>query len=71
MIIPGERVLLRPIQPDDYPTLVEWGNNPELAVYLEGDYPRTVEECHAWYQDGKANRIDNASPSSHPTRMDV
>lgn len=56
MIIPGERVLLRPIQPDDYPTLVEWGNNPKLAVYLEGDYPRTVQECHAWYQDGKANR---------------
>lgn len=56
MIIPGEKVLLRPIQPEDFPILVEWGNDPELITYVEGNYPRSLAECPDWYLDGKANR---------------
>lgn len=56
MIIPGEKVLLRPIEPEDFPTLVAWGNDAELTAYIEEDYPRSVAECPEWYQNGKANR---------------
>jgi len=56
MIIPGERVLLRPIRPDDYPTIVAWSNDPQVNEYIEGDYPRTLEACPARYEDGRANR---------------
>jgi len=56
MIIPGEKVLLRPIQPSDFPQLVSWSNDPELSAYIEGDYPNTLEACPEWYQNGKANR---------------
>ncbi len=56
MIIPGEKVLLRPIEPEDFPTLVAWGNDAEITAFIEGDYPRTVAECPEWYQNGKANR---------------
>lgn len=56
MIIPGEKVLLRPIQPADYPHLVAWSNDSEMREYVEGDYPGTLEECEHWYQDGKLNR---------------
>ena len=56
MIIPGEKVLLRPIRPEDYPTLVAWSADPEVVAFIEGDYPRTVEACPAWYEDGRVNR---------------
>lgn len=56
MIIRGERVFLRPIQESDFPKLVSWGNDPEVARLLEGDYPRTMGECPEWHRLSQGNR---------------
>lgn len=56
MIIRGERVFLRPIQPGDFPKIVAWSNDPEVARLLEGDYPRTLEECPTWLRLSQGNR---------------
>jgi len=56
MVIRGERVFLRPIQASDYPKIVAWSNDPEVAGLLEGDYPRTLEECPAWHRLSEGNR---------------
>lgn len=56
MIIRGEKVFLRPINPSDFPKMVQWGNDPEVTKYLEGDYPETMEECSLWHQRSKSDR---------------
>ena len=56
MFIRGEKVLLRPIQPADLPKLVAWSNDPEVARYLEGEYPKTLEEYPEWHRRGQSDR---------------
>lgn len=56
MVIRGARIILRPIQANDYPKIVAWSNDLEIASLLEGDYPRTVEECPAWHRLSQGNR---------------
>src|SRR5690606_41720914 len=46
--IHGEHIVLRPIQEADYPLLAKWGQDPELGRLLEGDYPRSLDDCPAW-----------------------
>ena len=54
--IEGERIRLRPIEAADYPLLVQWGRDPELNRLLEGDYPKSLDECPAWHQKVLSNR---------------
>jgi len=56
MMIRGGKVFLRPIQPDDFPLLVGWTNDPEISRLMEGDYPATLEECETWYRAGLRSR---------------
>jgi len=48
--IHGEHIVLRPIQEADYPLLAKWGQDPELGRLLEGDYPRSLDDCPAWHR---------------------
>lgn len=56
MIIQGDRVTLRPIQPSDFPKLVEWSHDPEVNQYLEGNYPSDLSECPSWHQQLQSDR---------------
>lgn len=56
MIIRGEKVLLRPIQPSDFPQLVAWSNDLEIARYLEGEYPKRLDEYPAWLARARSDR---------------
>lgn len=56
MIIHGERVFLRPIQPTDFPHLVAWTNDPEISRLMDGDYPATLEACADWHRAELSNR---------------
>lgn len=56
MVIYGEKVLLRPIHPADFPRLVAWSADPVVTRYLKGDYPESLEECPAWLQASQSNR---------------
>ncbi|OUM97954.1 MAG: hypothetical protein BAA04_13795 [Firmicutes bacterium ZCTH02-B6] len=55
-VIHGENIVLRPIREEDYPLLVKWGRDPELARLLEGDYPQSLVECLAWHQRVASDR---------------
>lgn len=56
MIIRGERVLLRPLQPADFPKLASWSNDPEVSRYLEGEYPKAIDEYPEWYRRALSDR---------------
>lgn len=57
MQITGERIVLRPITPADFPKIVEWTKDPEVGHYMEDDgYPETLEECEQWYKELRSNR---------------
>ncbi|HHV94592.1 MAG TPA: GNAT family N-acetyltransferase [Firmicutes bacterium] len=57
MRIEGERIVLRPILPSDFPALVKWTKDPEVGHYMEDDgYPETLMDCQEWYQKQRSNR---------------
>lgn len=56
MVIRGEKVLLRPIQPSDFSKFAEWSNDEEVCRYLEGDYPKRLDEYPAWHQHVRSDR---------------
>lgn len=56
MFIRGEKVLLRPIQAADLPKLVAWSNDPDVSRYVEGEYPKALEECLEWRRRGQSDR---------------
>lgn len=56
MIIRGEKVLLRPIHVADFPKLVSWSNDPEVSKYVEGEYPKTLEEYPLWHREQQSDR---------------
>lgn len=57
MKIAGERVVLRPIQPSDFPHIVAWTNNEQVGHFAEDDgYPEDLAQCEEWYKQLLANR---------------
>lgn len=56
MQIEGEKVALRPAQPDDAPFLLRWALNPEVARPAHGDYPTTMEATLAWIEAARRDR---------------
>lgn len=56
MEISGERVLLRPLEPADLPSLVKWGADPVLTPLMEGAYPHDLGESPAWLARLRSNR---------------
>ena len=46
MTIKGERILLRPLLPSDFPKIVKWTNDPDVGHYMDDDgYPETLKDC--------------------------
>ena len=57
MILSGERVVLRPVQPADFPYVVEWTKNEQVGHFAADDgYPESIAECEQWYKKLLANR---------------
>ncbi len=57
MKIEGERIILRPIMPSDFPEIVKWTKDPEVGHYMEDDgYPETLADCREWYEKQRSNR---------------
>lgn len=56
MIIPGEKVNLRPVEPADLERMVAWSQDPEIAECLDGNYPTNMEEAAAWLQGVLSDR---------------
>lgn len=56
VVIRGTNVTLRPFQERDIPHLLKWGLDPELAQWLEGDYPDTDDGYVEWLQNLKSDR---------------
>ena len=56
MIIRGEKVNLRPVEPADLERMVAWSQDPELAEYTEGNYPCSMEEAASWLQRVRSDR---------------
>ena len=56
MIIRGEKVNLRPVEPADLERMVAWSQDPELAEYTEGNYPCSMEEAASWLKRVRSDR---------------
>jgi len=56
MIIRGEKVLLRPIQPSDFPKFATWSSDQEICRYVEGEYPKRLEEYPDWLKKVQSDR---------------
>ena len=57
MEIEGERVILRPVLPSDFPKIVEWTKAQEVGHYMEDDsYPENLGDCQEWYQAQQSSR---------------
>ncbi|BAS27556.1 GNAT family N-acetyltransferase [Limnochorda pilosa] len=52
----GQRVRLRPLQPQDLDHIVRWTNDPEIRELLEGEYPEEPDEGRLWYQRACSDR---------------
>ncbi len=52
----GDKVMLRPIQKEDFDRIVYWSNLPEIGRFSEGDYPADLGQCDSWYKRLKSNR---------------
>ncbi len=71
MKLTGDKVILRPVQPSDFPHIVAWTNNEQVGHFAEDDgYPEDLQQCEEWYKRLLANRhnqvfvitIDNDHP---------
>ena len=49
-MIPGERIRLRAIEPDDLPNYHRWLNDPEVIRYLTIYAPLSMPDEEAWYE---------------------
>jgi len=57
MKIVGERIVLRPLLPSDFPKIVKWTNDPDVGHYMDDDgYPETLKDCQEWYKSIRSNR---------------
>lgn len=59
MKIVGERIVLRPLLPSDFPKIVKWTKDPEVGHYMDDDgCPETLADCGQWYQSLCSNRYN-------------
>jgi RimJ/RimL family protein N-acetyltransferase len=56
--LPGERVTLRPVRPEDHPDILRWQNDPEVAWWM--DYERTF--TLADIDESEANALAEGHP---------
>lgn len=56
MFIYGERTVLRPFSPEDTAHVLAWSLDPEIHRLVEGDYPRSPLDVHAWTREVQTNR---------------
>ncbi|MGI6038366.1 MAG: GNAT family N-acetyltransferase [Limnochordia bacterium] len=56
MNLVGERVYLRPLEKRDLPIIINWGKNPDLQRFMDGEYPQTIDEGEVWLEETKKNR---------------
>ncbi|MEW6044912.1 MAG: GNAT family protein [Bacillota bacterium] len=56
MRIEGERIGLRPVRPEDAPYLLQWSLNPEVAQFVHGEYPTTLERTQEWVEQSRRDR---------------
>ncbi|NLA57917.1 MAG: GNAT family N-acetyltransferase, partial [Firmicutes bacterium] len=55
--IEGERIILRPVLPSDFPEIVKWTKDPEVGHFMEDDgYPEILADCQEWYRKQCSNR---------------
>lgn len=52
----GKNVTLRHLTEEDFPQLLAWSHDPELAHLMEGDYPQQLNEYAQWLQSIKGDR---------------
>jgi RimJ/RimL family protein N-acetyltransferase len=57
MMISGEKIRLRTLESADLCRMVTWTLDEEVNRFLESDYPTSVEECNAWLQEVRSNRL--------------
>lgn len=56
MKIYGKSVVLRPIEPRDFPSIVSWNNDPDVSDCYQDDCPMTLDQCESWYQALQSDR---------------
>ena len=54
-MIPGKRVVLRPIEEEDLPLIARWQNHPEVWWYMDYERPFSLEDVR---QDEVRSRQD-------------
>lgn len=52
----GDKVDLRPIEEEDLPQLIRWGQNRELQHFMDGEYPKDSGEAHQWLREANTDR---------------
>ncbi len=60
MLIRGQNIILRAIEKSDLPQLLEWSNDPEIAVHLgEIHFPTSQSQEERWFEriDSDQNNI--------------
>lgn len=56
MLISGEKVRLRPATPNDFPQMITWSRDEEVNRYLEGEFPKTIDEYSVWLKKLNSDR---------------
>jgi RimJ/RimL family protein N-acetyltransferase len=57
-VIPGARVLLRPVEEDDYPLIHRWQNDPEVWWRMDYERPYSLADV----ADGERAALDDGHP---------
>jgi RimJ/RimL family protein N-acetyltransferase len=52
----GDLVYLRPLEREDFSSIVRWSADPEVSRLVDGGVPETMEECEEWYRSAKSDR---------------
>ena len=62
LVLEAERLLLRPLMPDDAQTIFDtWTSDPEVTKYLRWSTHESVEETKKWLQDQNKKKDETAS----------
>lgn len=59
-MLAGQRVLLRPLEPEDADAFWRWHNDPEVVRWLEADYHESLAHIRKRFADRKPNSYSKA-----------
>ena len=62
-MIPGKRVVLRPVEEDDLPLILRWQNHPEVWWYMDYD--------HLFSLEGLREDLESSRREGHPFLITV